>query len=291
MGDIQRVTSDEAECPICKTDSNVRCEDCGEPWKSCFCIDSLMGCEGCGTFFAWEPASDPERQQALLDSMLDDLRDELDEEDDDIVDTMKLGNTRGKKKPPKSYDSGYQRSDWEWGSFSGGGFTGGGHDEVKKGKGFKSCHHVMDPVTFTQMGESVTVYATAGRNNHSRAGTAPKPDFGLYLDSIWAKAPSRNEFINWPDFKTPAIPIVAVQQIVDAFIRACNGEIVEIGCIGAHGRTGTVLACMATLAGYTPDEAIKHVRTTYCSHAVETKGQEEWVQWFHDYLFQNGGNA
>src|SRR5690606_28843780 len=107
-----------------------------------------------------------------------------------------------------------------------------------------------------------------------------------YFDGLWAtSSPSRNEFINWPDFGVPAVPEVAVTQLVDAFIRACEGERVEMGCLGAHGRTGTALACMGVLAGLTPREAIAHVRKVHCSKAVETKAQEEWVEWFHDYLF------
>jgi hypothetical protein len=43
---------------------------------------------------------------------------------------------------------------------------------------------------------------------------------------------------------------------------------------------------MGILAGYTTDEAIKHVRTSYCSHAIETVGQEEWINWFSNYLFK-----
>jgi len=64
------------------------------------------------------------------------------------------------------------------------------------------------------------------------------------------------------------------------FSRAKNGERVEIGCVGGLGRTGTVLACMAILAGVPANQAVEWVRATYDSRAVETIEQEEWVIWF-----------
>jgi protein-tyrosine phosphatase len=199
---------------------------------------------------------------------------------------LKLGNTRGAGlKSNKGYPAPKKQ---KFLPSKGGGLYGQGDPMFVSGNKplGKPCKHVMQPVEFKWGNESVTVYATAGRSNYDRKGNVP--DFGLYLDSIWAKAPARNEFINWPDFKTPAKPELAAIQIVDAFIRACKGERVEVGCIGAHGRTGTVLACMGVLAGQQPEDAIDYIRSSYCHHAVETKDQELWVQWFHDYFFKEG---
>jgi hypothetical protein len=68
-------------------------------------------------------------------------------------------------------------------------------------------------------------------------------------------------------------------------LRACTrGETVEIGCIGGRGRTGTVLACLAVLAGVNPPEAVAWVRSNYRSDAVENVEQEAWVDWFADYV-------
>jgi protein-tyrosine phosphatase len=77
---------------------------------------------------------------------------------------------------------------------------------------------------------------------------------------------------------------VAAQQIVGAFSRARSGELVEVGCLGGSGRTGTVLACMAVLAGVPPVEAVAWVRATFRPEAVETTDQEAWVQWFAEWL-------
>jgi hypothetical protein len=104
-------------------------------------------------------------------------------------------------------------------------------------------------------------------------------DFGLYLDERWRPAwPA--ELIAWADFGLPRTPATAAAQITAAFARARRGERVEIGCAGGLGRTGTVLACMATLAGVPAPDAVAWVREHYDAAAVETSEQEEWVRWF-----------
>jgi len=58
------------------------------------------------------------------------------------------------------------------------------------------------------------------------------------------------------------------------------GERVEVGCAGGLGRTGTVLACMASLGGVPPGEAVAWVRANYRPAAVETAEQEAFVRRF-----------
>ena len=107
----------------------------------------------------------------------------------------------------------------------------------------------------------------------------PERAFGLYLDEHWAPTwPA--DLVAWPDFGLPEEPEVAARQIVDAFGRAQRGELVEVGCLGGSGRTGTVLACMAILAAIAPGEAVEWVREAYRPEAVETAEQEAWVEWF-----------
>lgn len=107
----------------------------------------------------------------------------------------------------------------------------------------------------------------------------PVRAYGLYLDARWAPTwPA--DVIAWPDFGVPVEPEVAAGQITAAFRRARRGDLVEVGCLGGSGRTGTVLACMAVLAGVPPPEAVQWVREAYRREAVETADQEAWVQWF-----------
>jgi hypothetical protein len=103
--------------------------------------------------------------------------------------------------------------------------------------------------------------------------------FGLYMDERWRPTwPAA--LIPWADFGLPLDSEEAARQIEAAFSRAKLGEVVEIGCVGGLGRTGTVLACLAVLAGIAPADAVPWVRRNYDVRAVETTEQEKWVQWF-----------
>jgi hypothetical protein len=107
----------------------------------------------------------------------------------------------------------------------------------------------------------------------------PERDFGLYMDPAWAPTWDA-ELIDWPDYGVPSDSEIATSQIVHAFERAKRGENVEVGCLGGLGRTGTVLACMAVLAGVPAGEAVEWVRNHYDLDAVEIPEQEEWVLQF-----------
>jgi hypothetical protein len=112
-----------------------------------------------------------------------------------------------------------------------------------------------------------------------RAENAAWRGFGLYLDPSWEPTwPAI--VVPWEDFGLPACPSDAARVIRDVFARAMSGEHIEIGCAGGLGRTGTVLACMAVLAGIPVDTAVVWVRTHYQPAAVETPAQEAWVRWF-----------
>ena len=107
----------------------------------------------------------------------------------------------------------------------------------------------------------------------------PYRDFGLYLDARWAPTwPAA--VLDWPDFGLPTNESDAVTHMRDAFQRTQNGQHVEVGCLGGLGRTGTVLACMAILAGERSEEAVKWMRTNFDVRAIETSKQEAWVMTF-----------
>jgi len=60
----------------------------------------------------------------------------------------------------------------------------------------------------------------------------------------------------------------------------CNqlheGKSVHVGCIGGHGRTGTLLSAIIAEAGAKKD-AIQWVRKHYCKKAVESKEQVQFL--------------
>jgi hypothetical protein len=106
-------------------------------------------------------------------------------------------------------------------------------------------------------------------------------EYGLYLDARWSPSwPA--EVIEWEDFGLPASFDDAVQAIEHAFDLARSGKRVEVGCLGGKGRTGTVLACMAILAGVPPVDAVNWVQGNYSPKAIENEGQERWVSRFGD---------
>lgn len=146
---------------------------------------------------------------------------------------------------------------------------------------WKNHHrHYETAVTFPN---GVKVQASSLVQNHSQRDNG-EPDFALYLDSGW-----RNEgaaiMLPWDDWGLPAVKYaVAAESIRTAYAWAEGNMLVEVGCIGAHGRTGTALACMAILAGVEPTKAVSWVRSNYCTDAVEGLSQEWFVKWFAAYI-------
>ena len=125
-----------------------------------------------------------------------------------------------------------------------------------------------------------------GRGLRAPAPDGPVPDFGLYLGSdrlrrrhegaiSWPHA-----WIEWPDFLLPKDGRQAVRQIHALHDRARAGCAVEVACGGGVGRTGTVLACLAVMAGLSPAEAVAWTRANHHRRAVETSWQRRWVARF-----------
>ena len=137
-------------------------------------------------------------------------------------------------------------------------------------------HTATEMVLPDEAGTVVT--ATSACNQYDR----PTPDFGLYLDRSW-KPDGMAIMLPWQDFGLPNVSHgFADYAIQETYAWAVSGALVEVGCIGGHGRTGTVLACMALLADPTMsgEDAVWYVRGAYCKHAIETKEQEWYVERF-----------
>ena len=133
------------------------------------------------------------------------------------------------------------------------------------------CQHTEVPVIFP---DGTRVLASGWLQ---RSAEDTHPDYGLYLDPSWTPT-WPHVLLDWPDLGVPTDDFLASSEIAQAFARAKRGETVEVACVGGHGRTGTVLACMAILAGVPPDDAVAWVRAAYCSRAVQEPRQEYWVQ-------------
>jgi len=163
----------------------------------------------------------------------------------------------------------------------------------KKGKHHQQNSKHTPPKTVTttyvpkcrHYGESVTMPdgTVIGVSSHfSRLATDTIPDFGVYLASSWSPKNYLSYALPWQDFGLPGVPDHVVEGVVDEILyRARLGQHVEIGCIGGHGRTGSLLALILQRAGLEdPYEATEWVRTNYCDHAIESADQEWYVKKF-----------
>jgi len=141
------------------------------------------------------------------------------------------------------------------------------------------CEHIHEAVTLPN---GVVVHCSSFHNRVDNF-----PDFGLYADYMW-RPTWRNEFINWPDFKAPLDPLRTFDQIMDLYDKAYDRLDVEFGCIGGHGRTGTILACLVALVkgpSFSTNDAIDWVRENYCQKAVESAPQVWFIEFFRHVAF------
>lgn len=138
--------------------------------------------------------------------------------------------------------------------------------------------HIMDQYEVFDGGP--VVYASASLTlEFSNGERLWEPDFGLYLDGSWLNYIKwDNTFIGWPDFGVPNDSASTINLITKAIHRSVE-EVVEVGCLGGHGRTGTTLAIMTALAtSLDHEECIQRVRELYCPAAIETKMQERYIE-------------
>ena len=150
---------------------------------------------------------------------------------------------------------------------------------AKSGVGYTTyTHKCRHYGTRIEVADGVYVYCSSMAPTRKEGEFVP--DWGLYADWGWKVADWRAEHIDWPDHNIPKNKTVAFEQIVDFYERMEEGVKVEIGCIGGHGRTGTILACFYVLGGKTAEQARQAVWSEYCKEAIEAKSQEWFVDWF-----------
>ena len=196
--------------------------------------------EGCGLFLCsdWLDGYATWYRGALWDT------EELwgwSDEDQVEIDLVK-DNTKPADTSTKAWESG-------WGDYYG----------AAGGSFGSSCDH--DGTTALEYPDGVLIYPSSSYS--STKGPPSIPDYALYLET--SRMPySATGYIPWKDFGLPTIDFRhTAEMIIDAYALAKDGMTVEVGCIGGHGRTGTVLACMAILADIPLDDAVEWVRTNH----------------------------
>jgi hypothetical protein len=106
----------------------------------------------------------------------------------------------------------------------------------------------------------------------------PDPQLGIFL--IGKRPPEypwRTVWVRWPDFWLPRDPEALGEALAEAHSAALAGERVELACGGGRGRTGTALACLAQIAGVSPEDSVRWVRENYHPKAVETPWQRRFA--------------
>lgn len=155
-----------------------------------------------------------------------------------------------------------------------------------------------------ELEDGIAVFASAwfdrpDRNRYSaQPGFTGDPDIGFYLDGACAqnsvlatpgfcppylsrkKPGSSVLFHPWRDWGTPERPRDFRQALKWILGELKTGAVVDIGCMGGHGRTGSALACLLILQGLTANDAAKWVRTRYCSEAIESQAQMRFLTTF-----------
>ncbi len=142
---------------------------------------------------------------------------------------------------------------------------------------YNTCGHTFE--TFDLPGMQNENIKISGQRLHTETTT---PDHGYYASNCW-NPKSVATFIPWADYGLPTCSFEhAAETIVDLWDKSNAGKVVEVGCMGGHGRTGTILACIAILSddGMSPSQAVAWVRSVHCKKAVESDSQEWFVAWF-----------
>lgn len=111
--------------------------------------------------------------------------------------------------------------------------------------------------------------------------TSIKAEHKIPVDELkhWEQYNSKYKEIqlDWPDFGVTNLPKEFWLELID-YLKT-NKLRMLVFCQGGHGRTGTAIAILLVLSmRYAPQEAINWVRLNYCEHAIESKGQEEYIK-------------
>ncbi|MCA3336900.1 MAG: hypothetical protein INF90_00100 [Roseomonas sp.] len=104
---------------------------------------------------------------------------------------------------------------------------------------------------------------------------------GLCLEARAARIGEAEWQLDVPDFGLPdEAGLRAVLADMLAAMRAAPDGAYHIGCKAGIGRTGTVMACLAIMAGAVEGDPVAWLRAAYNAAAIETPAQEDFVRRF-----------
>lgn len=153
----------------------------------------------------------------------------------------------------------------------------------------RKCYHDHNPILLSLGGKMTYLY---GGNGYTPAVKAdvyidlnPRKDVKAFVEY---KTKDGGMYINFPIVNMQVPNLTRLKEMVQVMITLVKqGKDIHVGCIGGHGRTGLVIvALLATIhrekTGEIPSDLISKVRAAYCSKAVESQQQV-------DYLVKNFG--
>lgn len=162
----------------------------------------------------------------------------------------------------------------------------------------KACSHIGQRF---ELDRGLFILASSYKDTTGRHAETQR-DLGFYLDDDWAQRSPTAVLVSpgvdfprpeavpvvmypWPDYGMPLVSLRGFDQAIEwVFNKIRHGEVVETGCYGGHGRTGTLLACMLVKQGTEAQDAIDRVRLLYCDWAIEGNQQEHFVLQYHAYV-------
>jgi hypothetical protein len=129
-----------------------------------------------------------------------------------------------------------------------------------------------------------------GRGVRDALPDGDRPEFGLYL-GVDYEPDWEHVTLDWPNHFLPRDHVAAAGVIGEVSERLRDGQRVEVACMAGRGRTGTVLSCLAILAGVRPDHAVSWVRAHYEARACRPPWQRHYVLRFPQLLASATGEA
>jgi hypothetical protein len=165
------------------------------------------------------------------------------------------------------------------------------------------CDHWLTPYTLPK-GE--VLYLSGNSTPTAKHKSDIEPTAGIYLDYYWMAGLNRATvmtntalrddcredamevmYVPWKDMGVVTVKALSIAAVW-ALARLKAGAKLEIGCVGGHGRTGTLLGAILVYQGLTGEEAVEKVRSGYCKKAIETKGQEKLLTELSEALAEAG---
>ena len=194
--------------------------------------------------------------------------------------------------PVKTYN--YTNVDeWDWTTYPD--TWGGLHGAY--GTSYVACNHHLVPFMFEGKDGTYTVHLTGSSSLKSEPGIAGLPTVGVYLDEGWFRGRIASNtahdldmtqpaslYIGWPDFGVVDVAVLA--EGVEWLLPFLHNKesVIEIACIGGHGRTGTFIAATMIREGWAVNDAVEYIHGGYCNKAIETKTQEDLLEQYYNLI-------